>query len=158
MSSHETLVNTLCTPGIHLGTGYNAGDIPPESLSQTQRNIQMSTPNHVRTQHYSTHAPSPSPTPPDGNLPHTSGNGNPGGNIENEARPTSYMKDGCIVRNSGGPPDDSSYTEPGGHWDEWNSRNNGGDDGQDNRDWDGADSWGGSHATGGGADPHWPQT
>ena len=46
---------------------------------------------------------------------------------------------------------------PGGHWDEWNSRNNGGDDGQNHGDWDGADSWGGSHPTGGGADPHWFQ-
>ena len=68
------------------------------------------------------------------------------------------MRDGGIVRNSGGPPDDPSYPDqPGGLWDEWNSRNNGGDGEQNHEEWDGAASWAGSHPTGGGADPHWPQ-
>ena len=47
--------------------------------------------------------------------------------------------------------------KPGGHWDEWNRHNDGGDDGNQKREWDGPDSWGGSHPTGGGADPHWVQ-
>ena len=53
--SPEALVSTPRTPGIHWGRGYNAGYIPPESLSQTQRNIQMSIPNHVCIEHYRTH-------------------------------------------------------------------------------------------------------
>ena len=67
------------------------------------------------------------------------------------------MRDGCIIRNGGRPSEDPPYVEPGGHWDEWNGRNNEGDDGPNYGDWDGADSWGGSHPTGGGADPHWLQ-
>ena len=110
-SSPEALVSTPCTPGIHLGRGYNAGYIPPESLSQTQRNIRMSIPTHVRTEHYRTHTPSPSPTSPSG---HQGGAGNPGGNGHNDGRPSSFMRDGCIARNGGGPSDDPQYIETGG--------------------------------------------
>ena len=140
--SVNVLVNTPCTPGIHLGRGYNAGYIPPESLSQTQRNIEMSTPNHVNAQNFGMHTPPHSPNPPRGPPTNMSGNHNPGGNGDQAPRPASYMRDGCIIRNGGGPPDETpppDGDEPGGHWDEWN-RTHGGGDGYNNGDWDGAES------------------
>ena len=119
----------------------------------------MSTPNHVNAQYFGMHTPPRSPNPPRGPPTNMSGNHNPGGNGDQAPRPASFMRDGCIVRNGGGPPDETPPPgggEPGGHWDEWH-RNHGGGDGQNNGDWDGAESWAGSHPTGGGADPHWPK-
>ena len=86
LGSPEAFVSTPRTPGIHLGREYNAGYIPPASLSQTQRNIKMSTSNQVRTQHYRTHTPSPSPNSPSGHQ------GGPD-LIPSESCPSSFSQD-----------------------------------------------------------------